>query len=215
MNGEPFDGHVFEGTFDGNEKYIINLRIHKDLSDDVNDLNIGLFANSYGTIKRLGIVNCNVSGTLTSQGTNTLHIGGISGVSFNEINNCFVSGKVSATGLGTAKNRVGGISGLGQIVKDCYNLATITCKGNNRNYVGGICGVLSDGENLECKNCYNQGEIIGTVNLSGAAFAGGIVGITNLLKITNINDCYNMGNISATVGNDAEMYGRGNCRSWI
>ncbi len=205
--------HSFNGTFDGNEKYIINLRIHKELIDNKNDLNIGLFANNYGTIKKLGIVNCDISGTLTSE-VNSVHSGGISGVNFNEINNCFVSGQISSTGLETAKSRAGGISAVGRVFKDCYNLATITCKGNSYVCVGGICGG-NDGESTSLVSCYNQGEVT-KIGLGTGSYVGGITGYYSEPDTIKIDSCYNIGNI--TIKNkreNEEVYVRWNSWCWV
>ena len=96
----------------------------------------------------------------------------------------YVSATISNVGLINSyvqgDDYVGGISGDGGIIRNCYNSSIII--GNN--YVGGITG------NGSVINCYNTGSVTGFNN-----YVGGIVGQT---YSNDLNNCYNVGTISGT-----------------
>ena len=114
------DLYTFAGTFDGNGKKIINLYINVVSNDNQNDLRIGFFGNNNGKIKRLGIENCNINGTLDTNGNNTVIVGGVVGYNYGNIEECFVSGNIKCEGKSNAKCRAGGLAGtLSVNIKNC------------------------------------------------------------------------------------------------
>ena len=136
----------FAGTFDGNGHKISNLSGTQ-----------GLFASTTNTshIKNLGMENVNIN---SSSRTGT---GAIAGTLNGTIDNCYVTGSV------TAKQWVGGIVGVveGGTVKDSN--ANITVDGGSGSCTGGISG-------------HNSGTITGC-NVTGTVkstdnWAGGLVG---------------------------------------
>ena len=187
--------YSFSGTFDGNEKIIYNLYINKNVKDDLNDLRVGLFGNNYGTIEKLGLVNCYIKGGLDNNASNTAIVGGITGYDYGNIKECFVSGNIYGSGSNNSNVRVGGI--VGSInngnINNCYNIASLLSSGNSQTYVGGIVGYILTTGNVS--NCYNIGELENN-NTGGPAVSGGIVGwITSSTTLT-INNCYNIGEIN-------------------
>ena len=96
----------------------------------------------------------------------------------------YVSATISNVGLINSyvqgDDYVGGISGKGGTIRNCFNSSIII--GNN--YVGGITG------NGSVINCYNTGSVTGFNN-----YVGGIVGQT---YSNDLNNCYNVGTISGT-----------------
>ena len=203
------DLYTFSGIFDGNGKKIINLYINLNSNDNKNDFRIGLFGNNNGVIKKLEIKNCNINGSLDTNGNNTLIVGGIAGWSNGNIEECCVSGNIKGEGKNNSKCRIGGIIGnLNGKVKNCYNKATINAQGKWINCIGGISGITSDNSNIE--SCYNSGTVIfssieeeNDKEVQSLDAIGGIVGYSN--ENTEINNIYNFGNIKLSNGNGDEM----------
>lgn len=180
------DEYSFAGTFDGNGKEIRNLYISIESNNTSNDLRMGFFGNNNGTITNLGIVNCNISGSLNTTGNNTLIIGAICGYNYGVISNCMVQGKINGEGIENAKCRVGGITGThGGKIQSCYNKATLTATGKNWVCVGGILGIAQG--NSVTEKSYNLGEI--SSNAISNVANGGIIGYMNSNAI--LNNCYN------------------------
>lgn len=188
----------FSGIFDGKNHYIKGVNINT-----TNKVQ-GLFGlNLGGTIKNLQVLDCNITGGIAT--------GGIVGYNYNnsKIYNCSVSGVITCVGTqmagGISGNNteksiiekcfnlssisgptlIGGITGYqsnGSIVNSCFNEGTI----ESTNTVGGIVG-RNNGENVLIKNCYNKGNIKGTVRN-----IGGIIGKNDTGTVKNT---YNIGTI--------------------
>lgn len=202
------DSYTFAGTFDGNGKKIINLYLNVVSNDNQNDLRIGFFGNNNGKIKRLGIENCNINGTLDTNGNNTVIVGGVVGYNYGNIEECFVSGNIKCEGKSNAKCRAGGLAGtLSGNIKNCYNKANINGKGKIANCIGGISGNINNDFSIEY--CYNAGSIILDGNgkedseVHSIDAIGGITGYTN--ADSKINNIYNIGNVTLNNGNGYEM----------
>lgn len=188
LDNNSQSSYSFVGTFDGKGKVINNLYMKVNLIDNSKDLRMGFFGNNYGTVKNLGVRNCNISGTLDTTGNNTAILGGIVGFNYGEINSCFTSGNIECKGKNNAKSRVGGIAGTTNngYIYNCYNLANINGSGDILTCVGGILGA---GSNINVENCYNAGKLFVNGNgIDGLSQIGGIVA-----NLTNgiINNCYN------------------------
>ncbi len=140
-NENGYVNKSFKGIFNGNEKIIKNLYINKKVEDNVNDLILGLFGINFGEIENLGLENCNINGELTSNGVNSIIVGGIVSRSYGKINSCFVSGKILSKANKTAKSFAGGIASSANFIKNCYNLAIVTgIASDSSNVIGGISG---------------------------------------------------------------------------
>ena len=182
----------FYGTFDGNNNVICSL--YENIKSDER-VRAGLFSTNYGEINNLGLVNINIIG----EGKSTTAVGGIAGVSYNDINNCYVSGNIKATG--SSWMPVGGICGVMQEeanIENCYNLANIN--GTNIQEEVGVanlnCGGIVGQGKANINKCYNKGNITadGGVN---AIVIGGICG-SALVSTNKISNCYNYANIEAS-----------------
>ncbi len=155
--------NAFEGTFDGYNFKISNLKISNQESY------VGFFGNSKGVIKRLNVVNANIN--VSTEGN---YIGICCGYSTNVIEGVSVSGYVTAK----ESNYVGGIAGDIPLsgtytLSSCKNTADIIGK----DYVGGIAGRLngtirhnSTRYYLDISLMNNEGDI------TGVSYVGGIFG---------------------------------------
>ena len=188
--------NLFYGTFDGNNNAICSLYIN--INSDKQVLG-GLFSVSYGEIVNLGLVDAEITvqGLQGEQGGLT-SIGGLAGISYNNIYNSYVTGNINVTG--DSWMNVGGVCGVkrdsGNIEK-VYNLANIECKNiaekqeENAIMCGGVLGGLQDCEEAKVEKCFNKG----TINADGinvSVCAGGIIG-GNSNNVNNciIKNCYN------------------------
>ena len=164
----------YSGTFDGKGHTIKNLSI------DSSAHYVGLFGYVYGGTIR----NLTVSGSVKG----SEHTGGIAGAANggtfeNCANQCAVQG-------GTT----GGIIGLATeegtlIVRDCYNVGSITTTTGNS--VGGIIGQCINTSGT-IRNCYNAGTVTGTASV------GAIIGNPLIDKIYN---CYYLEGSVTRAGN--------------
>jgi len=117
-----------------------------------------------GTIKNLGVDYSKGATIYNSE------IGGLTNSNFGIIDSCFVSGSINGNPAASILS-FGGLVGYGDgIIRNCYNLATLTAAGNMTR-VGGIVGYMED-EGL-IHNCYNVGDIV-----SSTYATGGIVGLS-------------------------------------
>ncbi len=193
--------NLFYGTFDGDNKVICSLYMNLDNKEQY--VIAGLFSTTYGEVKNLGLVNAKmtvegVEGVLTS-------VGGLAGISYNNIYNSYVTGSINVTG--NAWMNIGGVCGVkrnsGNIEKS-YNFANIECKniaekqGENGIMCGGVLGGLQDCGEVSVEKCFNKG----TINANGvntSACAGGIIG-SNSNNVDNciIKNCYNNAKIQGS-----------------
>ena len=147
----------FYGYFDGNGHVISNMSV-VGVADDPT----GLFAENYGTIKNLGVVNSNIENLFDNDA------GLICGFNEGLIENCFVSGQVTAFG------QTGGLCGFnswGGIIRDCQSHCTVYGV-----YAGGLCGV---NEEADITGCRSMGIVYGEY------FAGGLCGDNYYSTITD------------------------------
>lgn len=153
----------YSGTFDGKGHTIKNLSI------DSSAHYVGLFDYVYGGTIR----NLTVSGSVKG----SEHTGGIAGAANggtfeNCANQCAVQG-------GTTGGIIGFATEEGTlIVRDCYNVGSITTTTGNS--VGGIIGQCINTSGT-IRNCYNAGTVTGTASV------GAIIGNPGTNKIYN---CY-------------------------
>ena len=192
------EGRPFQGTFDGDEHQITNLKIS----------NGGQYAGLFGYTEGAVIKSCNVTGEINGYNqtggivgyaNDNTHIlncsfqgnvkgkgegrGGIVGYMSGggEVSGCFVTGTV------TGDREVGGIAGSGVgTIKNCYALANVTATGVN---AGGIAG-KAYGVTIE--NCYYSGEV------SAKDYAGGIAGYVSGAK--TIRNCVSLAESVTGIG---------------
>ena len=177
--GTDYD-NAYTGTFDGGGHTITGLTV------TTNDEYAGLFGylsnfnNAAGTVK-----NVVMDGIQITCNHRSGYAGGVVGYSWGTIENCSVSGSVSAT------VSVGGVVGVQRdgSITGCSSSATV--KGTL--YAGGVAGWTNFGATLTA--CYATGnviiEIAPTQNISG----GGLVGFNDGISLLS---CYATGNVTST-----------------
>jgi hypothetical protein len=172
--GSEFAGFSFTGGFDGGGFSILNLKIEAP-----SESYVGLFGRlgADAVVENLNIESCSISGGS--------YIGGICGSNaggwYGEINNCSVSGTITAAG-----DCAGGIAGICEeesVVKSSHSWAQV----NGANYVGGLIG-LNDWE-CETTDSYSQ------CHVNGASYVGGLVGEN---YGSYINDSWSRSNVTGT-----------------
>ena len=182
----------FYGTFDGNNNVICSL--YENIKSDER-VRAGLFSTNYGEINNLGLVNINIIG----EGKSTTAVGGIAGVSYNDINNCYVSGNIKATG--SYWMPIGGICGVMQEeanIENCYNLADIESENIKEGWGDadiGCGGIVGQGL-ANINRCYNKGNI----NVNGGENVVSVGGICGHLDDGYIKNSYNNGKVDARGG---------------
>ena len=177
--GTDYD-NSYTGTFDGGGHTITGLTV--TTNDEYAGLfgYLGNFGNAAGTVK-----NVVMEGIQITCNHRSGYAGGVVGYSWGTIENCSVSGSVSAT------VSVGGVVGVQRdgSITGCSSSATV--KGTL--YVGGVAGWTNFGATLTA--CYATGnviiEIAPTQNISG----GGLVGFNDGISLLS---CYATGNVTST-----------------
>jgi len=196
----------FTGGFDGNNHSITGL---KSNLIGVGDLYVGLFGYCEGTVFDLKLVNASMSGTITGT-ENSVWVGGICGyLSSGTIENCSVSGRISAyetcvESQDKSKAYAGGIAGQSNngSFNLCSNLAEVTARADSRAtssgggswatfaYAGGIVSKTTG----TISKSFNTGRINGeALGNYAQANAGGLTASSN----NNISMCYNTGMVRA------------------
>lgn len=203
---KPIGDHwnsTFKGTFDGNNKKIVNLQIHDAM---YTDRDTGLFGYNSGIIKNLIISDSHISSVSYPS-----NIGCIVGQ--NEyvgiVENCStINSKLTSS----AGKTMGGIVGYNEgIIKDCSNQANITSSKAAR--VGGICGSNAGGGALIglIQRCVNSGRItLGAPSQSGARVGGiaGTNGSESIIEFSANTGSVSVNAESALVGGiSGDLYG--------
>ena len=167
----PIGSSPYTGTFDGQGHTISGLRFS---SDESGSEPLGFFrrTETNSVIRNVGIVYSSFNGWSD--------VGGVCGMNFGTIENCYFTGTVSG------HQSVGGVCGSNYgTIKNCYNNGSVIyCSKGGINMYGGVCGMNYDSGTIE--NCYNTGTV------SGSDVAGGVCGTNS----GTINNCYNTGTVS-------------------
>ena len=167
----PIGSSPYKGTFDGQGHTIIGLSFSYDKSDSEP---LGFFrgTETNSVIRNVGIVNSSFNGWSD--------VGGVCGMNFGTIENCYFTGTVSG------RQHVGGVCGSNYgTIKNCYNNGSVSyCSTGSMDMYGGVCGMNYDSGTIE--NCYNTGTV------TGFDVAGGVCGANS----GTINNCYNTGTVS-------------------
>lgn len=163
------NSNTYTGTFDGQGHTISGLYFEscsnwydqnsKDYDEQYKtELSFGLFGFNSGTIKNVGVINSYFGWQYNS-------IGGVCGVNFGTIENCYNEGKVEGKG-----DETGGICARNDgTITNCYNLGTVIGEYGTGGVCGGNLGII--------KNCYYlSGTVTGGIN--GADATGSAEGKT-------------------------------------
>ncbi|MFA5203471.1 MAG: InlB B-repeat-containing protein [Lentisphaeria bacterium] len=164
----------FTGLFDGNGHIIRGLTINRPATDGV-----GLFGfiEDGALIRNLGLI----SGAVTGKAD----VGGLIGLSYGTVNNCYATGAVTASS--TNASCVGGLIGMNDgTVSNCYATGAVTASTGIAAQVGGLIGV-NDGT---VSNCYATG----TVSSDSGHCVGGLIGSNN----GTVSNCYATGAVTVS-----------------
>lgn len=208
----------FSGTFDGNGHSITNFKINGDLQYT------GLFGYiDNATIKNLSVKDFNITSSNEDISSShagigagySIYAGGLIGYNCGIVNNCHVSGIVSAASNGVSF-RSNNDAYVGMIAS--YNLGTIsncsasgsaTAVAHDISYAGGLVGFNKGIIN----NCYattvvksqsnNDGSIYNGLFPYTRAYAGGLVGFSGPRNMDEdvyvaIINCYATGSVNAS-----------------
>jgi|GEM_PF-1808748 len=171
------DGVKFTGNYNGQYHTIDGFYINRPSTDG-----IGLFGyvNSSGTIKNLGVINANVTGSS--------NIGSLVGQlysSYSFIENCYSTGTV--TGLSSYTGGLIGWLAYGTM-NNCYGDMEVL----GASYTGSLAGRIQGGE---VNNCYSHGSAAKNPNTSSMTSVGGFAGAID--NSSTVNHCFS----TASVGN--------------
>ena len=186
---------AFSGTFDGNGFSIVGINISNSSTEYT-----GLFGYSTGTIKNLGMVEGNIKASRSESCT----AGGIVGLNYGVIENCYNTSSVTTTSSNSyqAISRSGGIAGTNyQKIINCYNIGTLQATASStysaQAYAGGIAGYSSG----SIYNCYNAGSVsISTTAGSSGRHIRKVGGICATNNGGSINYCYYLNTNSSGIG---------------
>lgn len=176
----------YTGIFDGAGKTIENLSNADIEGVEDNDYQ-GLFGivGNVGRVANVGLEDGSITGND--------FVGGVAGLSYGDITNCYNGGKVSGD------IRVGGVAGenyKGEIT-NCYNIGKV-CEGSVVGVIGGVVGLNDEGN---VKYCYNDKTINGDVGPVGNNLRG-----TELNYVTSIYSSQLTGTNSIDVFTDPDPW---------
>ena len=178
--GTDYD-NAYTGTFDGGGHTITGLTV--TTNDEYAGLfgYLGNFGNAAGTVKNVVMEGVQITSNQIYGGS----IGGVVGYSWGTIENCSVSGSVSAT------VSVGGVVGVQRdgSITGCSSSATV--KGTLN--VGGVAGQTIFSATLTA--CYATGNVIIEIDPRQDIAGGGLVGFNNGISLLA---CYATGNVTST-----------------
>ena len=150
----------FSGTFDGAGHRLLNFTSETG----------GLFKKNTGIIRRLGLVDAEVTAAYDKAGI-------LCDVSDGLIEECYTTGSI--TGASTQGGIVGYLNGT---LSNCYSTANVTV--NAGKYAGGLVGISGQGVKSVIEDCYATGAVTVVDNQS----AGGITGYT--YKDSTVRNCF-------------------------
>lgn len=133
------------------------------------------------------ITNCLNYGKVTG---NNFVAGIVAGANTSEVSSCGNTKDI------TGNTQVGGIIGTCQIssVSQSYNKGKIQANGTGDCVVGGIVGQLGYNGQSSITDCYNTGNVVGTVGSEVGGIFSNSYSATTYKK--TIQNCYNIGNLS-------------------
>ncbi|CAH3024426.1 unnamed protein product [Porites evermanni] len=187
----------FNGTLDGNNKKILNLRIDRYYASLFQQIGQG------GVVKNLGFENVAIKGNRGAAALATYNYG--------TVDNCYVTGQVSCS---AKYGHSGGLvlySSTGSIIKNSYSTARVS----GSYYSGGLVAVMNK---ATVENSYSSGSVstvdsgagglvasmtggvirqsYATGSVSGKYVVGGLVGLVNNPE-SIIENSYSSGSVSA------------------
>ena len=193
----------FYGTFDG-QGYVIDSLYIRYVFPFEDASFVGLFAKASGTIKNLGLTNCDISADNCSCYFGA-GLGALIGYSQGAIiTNCYVTGKISAKKIESIS--IGGLVGWSEDanIKNCWTDVEIFLDANvaNGSTVGGFIGNNNDGM---IQSCFAKGNIYDSGNFEYYYRCGGFCGMN--LRDGDIFECYSKMDIHVKSNFDAYVGG--------
>ena len=197
--GGDYDGinSYFQGTFDGNNKKITELKINTNAT-----FFVGLFGIIYNaTVKNIGIENANIFVSKYFSDYFVTSAGVIAGIIVNSsILNCYATGTVSCC-TSISASLAGGVAGRimgSSSVSNCYTMTSISSTSTTDLYYAQAGGIAGECINGFISNCYSTGMI--SCSSGNNSFAGGLAGSLGGGKILN---CYSTGMVSCSSDNNS------------
>ncbi|MFF7058900.1 GLUG motif-containing protein [Achromobacter spanius] len=172
----------FKGIFTGLGHSVDNLTINMDSSNAVKQ--VGVFSNSYGVLRNIGLVNQNIS--LDRPDKFNL-LGGLVAANYGVVKYAHSSGQVATTQY---RETLGGLVGFnrGEVLQShSLSVVRVLVDSDQVGSVGGLVGVNSG----HIAHSYATGDVHG-----GRSMAGGLVGVNS--PQGNIEYSYATGNITST-----------------
>ena len=162
-------GTVKGGTIKNINFKDVNFDIVSDsisVATDLPDLKVGSVCGEI--YSKALISNCTASGNISIQ--NAFSVGGICGYAYGSV----IEKCISYCNVDTNARYVGGVCGDSRgTIRNCANIGSVKC--NNSLWCGGITGGGSYYEST-VSNCYNTGEISGTVTPMGSTSYMNVIG---------------------------------------
>ena len=200
-NFPPLPG--IDGTLDGNNKKILNLRMDRSQIQYDNDASLFKQIERSGVVKNLGFENVTIKGNRGAAALATYNYG--------IVDNCSVTGQVSCSDKYGHSGGLVAMSWTRSIIKNSYSTARVS--GNN--YSGGLVSAMYK---ATVENSYSSGSVstvdsgagglvasmtgglirqsYATGSVSGKYVVGGLVGLVNNPE-SIIENSYSSGSVSA------------------
>ncbi|GAB6855877.1 hypothetical protein JCM15831A_29010 [Asaia astilbis] len=172
--------------FDGLGNTISNLTISS------NSTQVGLFSSIYrGTIKNIGVINGNVTGTGSADSRSVGGIVGVINSNTASISNSYFIGNVTDTGSGTRGN-IGGLVGYANgSINNSFSSGTVTVNGSSTSSrSGGLVGINYVGIESSYSNS----------NVSNSNSSGTVGGLVGFNYSGTVNNSYSSGNVTGASG---------------
>ncbi|MFF7058899.1 filamentous hemagglutinin N-terminal domain-containing protein [Achromobacter spanius] len=173
----------FKGTLTGLGHSVDNLTIKVDSSNTVKQ--VGLFSNSYGVLRNIGLLNQNISAARVGRPN---FVGGLVAANFGTVKYAHSSGQIVTTQI---KDSLGGLVGVNEgEVLHSYSRSVVRgvpALGGQLGYVGGLVGKNSG----RIAHSHATGDVHG-----GFSSAGGLTGAN--LEGGNIQYSYATGNTTSS-----------------
>ena len=187
-------------TFDGNGNTISNLYINRTGSDAKN---VGLFSYTRGVIRSIGLVDMDVTGSVT--GTGSYGVGGLVGRNSGNISDSHAIGSVTGTvtGFSFFGAGVGGLIGIHSAGSISNSYATGTVNGTltgasgvstQRGGVGGLVGYYNSSGAISGSHVTSS--VTGTLTVTSEGGVGGLVGFHD--GVGRIRDVYATGSVEGS-----------------
>ena len=194
-----------EGTLDGNNKKILNLRMDRSQIQYDNDASLFRNIERSGVVKNLGFENVTIKGNRGA--------GALATYNYGTVDNCYVTGQVSCSAKYGCSGGLVSRSWTRSIIKNSYSTARVSGNTNSG-------GLVSAMYKATVENSYSSGSVstvdsqagglvalmssgvirqsYATGSVSGKSYVGGLVGLVNNNPASIIENCYSSGSVSAS-----------------